>query len=258
MSSPRRPATRQTFPDQLRGLALLGIIVVNAPFLAISSDGYTAASIAAPIDWAAAFSVTLLTQGKFYLIFSFLFGYSANFIVRSTAQRAAAVPSSAPRVGCDRPGPRRVPLHRRHPAVLRAAGLACCCCSAGAIARYCEPGRSPGWSPRPGLGHWSCSPPTWGNSAPTRALNWMRLAKGSFVEAAVARAQALPAGLLLVGTLQWGMAFSASPGPGRRSSLALRPCGAPAPCGAGWRSGDWGSGCPCRRCCVADVGGGDR
>ena len=83
MLKTQRRASRQAFPDQLRGLALLGIIVVNAPFFAISADGYTPASVSAPIDWAAAFLVTLLAQGKFYLIFSFLFGYSANFIVRA-------------------------------------------------------------------------------------------------------------------------------------------------------------------------------
>jgi uncharacterized membrane protein YeiB len=42
--------SRQAFPDQLRGLALLGIIVVNAPFSAISTAGYTAASIASPLS----------------------------------------------------------------------------------------------------------------------------------------------------------------------------------------------------------------
>ena len=77
--------TRQAFPDRLRGLALLGIIVVNAPFLAISSTGYTEASIAAWWDMAAAFAVIALAQGKFYLLFSFLFGYSALFIVRTGA-----------------------------------------------------------------------------------------------------------------------------------------------------------------------------
>jgi uncharacterized protein len=77
--------TRQAFPDRLRGLALLGIIVVNAPFLAISSSGYTQDSIAAWWDLVAAFLVITLAQGKFYLLFSFLFGYSAVFIVRTGA-----------------------------------------------------------------------------------------------------------------------------------------------------------------------------
>jgi uncharacterized protein len=78
---------RQAFPDQLRGLALLGIVLVNAPFLAISSSGFSAASVAAWWDLAAAFLVITLAQGKFYLLFAFLFGYSAVFIVRTGAER---------------------------------------------------------------------------------------------------------------------------------------------------------------------------
>ena len=76
---------RQAFPDQLRGLALLGIVLVNAPFLAISSSGFSAASVAAWWDLVAAFLVITLAQGKFYLLFAFLFGYSAVFIVRTGA-----------------------------------------------------------------------------------------------------------------------------------------------------------------------------
>lgn len=74
--------TRQAFPDQLRGLALLGIVVVNAPFMAISAAGFDAASVASTLDRSFAFAVTMLAQGKFYLLFSFLFGYSALFIIR--------------------------------------------------------------------------------------------------------------------------------------------------------------------------------
>lgn len=73
---------RQMFPDQLRGLALLGIVVVNAPFLAISGFGYSEASRATAWDATVAFLVTLLASGKFYVIFSFLFGYSALFILK--------------------------------------------------------------------------------------------------------------------------------------------------------------------------------
>ncbi len=80
MSAALRP--RQRFADQLRGLALLGIIVVNAPFMAINVEGYTPESLSTPLDRSAAVLATLLAEGKFYLIFSFLFGYSATFIVR--------------------------------------------------------------------------------------------------------------------------------------------------------------------------------
>ncbi len=82
-------SSRQVFPDRLRGIALLGIVVVNAPPLGISVDGFTAASIDGVADEATAFLVIALAQGKFYLLFSFLFGYSAAFILRdgSTSNR---------------------------------------------------------------------------------------------------------------------------------------------------------------------------
>lgn len=75
-------SSRQAFPDQLRGLALLGIVVVNAPFMAISAAGYDTASVASTLDRSVAFAVTMFAQGKFYLLFSFLFGYSALFIIK--------------------------------------------------------------------------------------------------------------------------------------------------------------------------------
>ena len=74
--------SRQAFPDQLRGIALLGIILVNVPFLAISGQYYTETSLATGLDRAVAFLVTMLAAGKFYVIFSFLFGYSALFILK--------------------------------------------------------------------------------------------------------------------------------------------------------------------------------
>ncbi len=76
-------AARQVFPDRLRGIALLGIVVVNAPPLGISIDGFTAESLDGFADTATAFVVIALAQGKFYLLFSFLFGYSASFILRA-------------------------------------------------------------------------------------------------------------------------------------------------------------------------------
>ena len=73
---------RQALPDRLRGAALLGIVVVNAAFLGISADGFTADSIEGSANRVTAFLVIVLAQGKFYLLFSFLFGYSASFILR--------------------------------------------------------------------------------------------------------------------------------------------------------------------------------
>lgn len=74
--------TRQVFPDRLRGLALLGIVLVNAPYLGVSSEGYTSASLAGAPNTVTAFLVIVLAQGKFYLLFSFLFGYSATLILK--------------------------------------------------------------------------------------------------------------------------------------------------------------------------------
>lgn len=74
--------SRQHFPDRLRAVALLGIVLVNSPFLGISASGYTAASIEGPLNAATAFAVMVLLQSKFYLLFSFLFGYSSQFILK--------------------------------------------------------------------------------------------------------------------------------------------------------------------------------
>lgn len=80
-SSSFAPLPRQEFADELRGFALLGIIFVNAPFLGISAEGFTADSVLAWYDRAAAFAVVAFAQAKFYLLFAFLFGYSIRFIV---------------------------------------------------------------------------------------------------------------------------------------------------------------------------------
>lgn len=78
--------SRQILPDRLRGLALLGIVVVNAPFLGISVEGFTQQSISGPVDIATMFAVLAFAEGKFYLLFSFLFGYSASFILKDQSR----------------------------------------------------------------------------------------------------------------------------------------------------------------------------
>ena len=82
--------SRQALPDRLRGAALLGIVVVNAAFLGISADGFTTESIQGSVNRVTAFLVIVLAQGKFYLLFSFLFGYSASFILRDNSQPKTA------------------------------------------------------------------------------------------------------------------------------------------------------------------------
>lgn len=73
---------REALPDRLRGIALLGIVVVNAAFLGISADGFTQDSVDGVANRLTALLVVAFAQGKFYLLFSFLFGYSASFILR--------------------------------------------------------------------------------------------------------------------------------------------------------------------------------
>lgn len=74
---------RQTLPDQLRGFALLGIIVVNMPFLAVSNIGIWEMQLSNLSDKVVAFLIMALAQGKFYLLFAFLFGYSLTLILKS-------------------------------------------------------------------------------------------------------------------------------------------------------------------------------
>lgn len=77
-----RATVREALPDRLRGIALLGIVVVNAAFLGISADGFTAESVEGAGNRLTALLVATFALGKFYLLFSFLFGYSASFILR--------------------------------------------------------------------------------------------------------------------------------------------------------------------------------
>jgi len=73
---------RDTAPDVLRGFALWGIVLVNVAYFSTSVDlGVTSEALASPGDSVAAFLVFTLAQGKFYLIFSFLFGYSAHYVL---------------------------------------------------------------------------------------------------------------------------------------------------------------------------------
>lgn len=75
---------RDITPDVLRGFALLGILVVNIQFMALSSDQ------GARGEWAQGFAsgsatwiMAAIFAGKFYLLFSFLFGYSSSYIVKN-------------------------------------------------------------------------------------------------------------------------------------------------------------------------------
>ena len=81
---------RDIAPDVLRGFALFGILVVNIQFMGLSS------SEGARGEWAlgfangsATFIIASLFAGKFYLLFSFLFGYSSNYIIRGERSNRA-------------------------------------------------------------------------------------------------------------------------------------------------------------------------
>lgn len=80
-STPRAPSLgptpageRQRLVDVLRGLALLGILVVNMELFSTPiTEGWSAFD--SPVDRIAHGLVIAFAQGKFYLLFSLLFGY---------------------------------------------------------------------------------------------------------------------------------------------------------------------------------------
>ena len=71
--------------DALRGFALLGILAVNITFMASAYPGNLVddPAFSSPLDDAARFAVASLFSMKFYLLFSFLFGYS--FVLQMNA-----------------------------------------------------------------------------------------------------------------------------------------------------------------------------
>ena len=105
--TPVTAAERVSVIDQLRGFAIFGILVVNTayffhPFFA-SQLGETAGAA----DRAAHFLITFLFLGKFYTLFSFLFGLGLSVQMSRAAARGA----------------RFVPLYLRRLLILAALGL---------------------------------------------------------------------------------------------------------------------------------------
>ncbi|ASY20599.1 DUF418 domain-containing protein [Candidatus Planktophila vernalis] len=75
---------RDTAPDVLRGFALLGILVVNIQFMGLNSDqGARGEWTQGFANGAATLLIAALFTGKFYLLFSFLFGYSSSYVIRN-------------------------------------------------------------------------------------------------------------------------------------------------------------------------------
>jgi len=65
------------------GFALLGILVVNIQFMGLSSsEGAHGEWTLGFANGTATFIIASIFAGKFYLLFSFLFGYSSNYIIR--------------------------------------------------------------------------------------------------------------------------------------------------------------------------------
>lgn len=76
-------APRDAFPDVLRGFALLGIALVNVPYLSIDTvNAAEGADLTQASNAIVALIVMSLFQAKFYLLFSFLFGYSAHYVLK--------------------------------------------------------------------------------------------------------------------------------------------------------------------------------
>lgn len=94
VSTPVAPRSAPRLPhvDALRGFALLGILMVNITFFA---SGYTAVIAPdpvfdGPVDDAVNWVVTFVFATKFYLFFSFLFGYSFTLQMDAAKRQGAA------------------------------------------------------------------------------------------------------------------------------------------------------------------------
>ncbi|WP_328770506.1 DUF418 domain-containing protein [Streptomyces sp. NBC_00286] len=75
--------------DVLRGFALLGILLVNVQIMAGQQVGPEGELVVSQSDKVVEWLVTALISAKFYLMFSFLFGYSFT-LQRASAERAGA------------------------------------------------------------------------------------------------------------------------------------------------------------------------
>jgi uncharacterized protein len=81
---------RDIAPDVLRGFALLGILVVNIQFMGLNSgEGARGEWTQGFANGSATFLIAALFAGKFYLLFSFLFGYSSNYVIRNDRSNRA-------------------------------------------------------------------------------------------------------------------------------------------------------------------------
>ena len=88
--SPVKPSERYVILDALRGFALIGIILANYPEFSLYTfqSAETAASMpSAGIDRVVRFLQYFLVDGKFYTLFSLLFGIGFSIIISHAAER---------------------------------------------------------------------------------------------------------------------------------------------------------------------------
>lgn len=87
LTAPTLAEDRLDILDTLRGFALFGILVMNIPLMAMPMMSPSHWMPATPLDEAAATFTGFLFAGKFYILFSFLFGYGlAMQLIRAQAR----------------------------------------------------------------------------------------------------------------------------------------------------------------------------
>lgn len=82
-ASAEKLKNRDVLVDSVRGFALLGIVLVNIHYFGVSSsDGWFGADMSTAENQLGAITTSGLFLAKFYLLFSFLFGYSSTYVVK--------------------------------------------------------------------------------------------------------------------------------------------------------------------------------
>ncbi len=90
--SPVSTSQRHIFLDALRGFALLGVCLANYPEFSLYTfqpDAVAEAMPSAPADKIVRFLLYLVVDGKFYTLFSLLFGIGFSIIISHAAARGA-------------------------------------------------------------------------------------------------------------------------------------------------------------------------
>jgi uncharacterized protein len=117
--APVPPEERLVVLDVLRGVALLGIIIMNLPGYSVPAGAWFLDPRMFPgkLDRAAEFVMTLLVEGKANSIFSFLFGLGLTIQMQRAEARASGAPKNTR-------GKDLAPVHLRRLSVLLLLGAA--------------------------------------------------------------------------------------------------------------------------------------